>query len=88
VEKASEFAVAEVFSIKKPCGGKNSMALQTVEQLQDHDDAYSEAQSVLNEWMNQKLRLELEMDDDGEEEEIEEAKQLFKTTQSSYNNFD
>ncbi|KAF4095866.1 coiled-coil domain-containing protein 191 [Onychostoma macrolepis] len=88
VEKASEFAVAEVFSIKKPCGGKNSMALQTVEQLQDHDDAYSEAQSILSEWMNQKLRLELEMGDDEEEEEMEESKQLVKTTQSSYNNFD
>ncbi|XP_016427094.1 coiled-coil domain-containing protein 191-like [Sinocyclocheilus rhinocerous] len=88
VEKASEFAVAEVFSIKKPCGGKNSMALQTVEQLQDHDDAYSEAQLILSEWMNQKLRLELEMGDDEEEEEMEESKQLVKTTQSSYNNFD
>uniref|UniRef100_A0A671T688 Coiled-coil domain-containing protein 191-like n=1 Tax=Sinocyclocheilus anshuiensis TaxID=1608454 RepID=A0A671T688_9TELE len=88
VEKASEFAVAEVFSIKKPCGGKNSMALQTVEQLQDHNDAYSEAQSILSEWMNQKLRLELEMGDDEEEEEMEESKQLVKTTQSSYNNFD
>ncbi|XP_050954672.1 coiled-coil domain-containing protein 191 [Labeo rohita] len=88
VEKASEFAVAEVFSIKKPCGGKNSMALQTVEQLRDHDDAYSEAQSVLSEWMNQKLRLELEMDDDEEEEEMEQSKQLVKTTQSSYSNFD
>ncbi|KAK2870058.1 hypothetical protein Q8A67_024450 [Cirrhinus molitorella] len=88
VERASEFAVAEVFSIKKPCGGKSSMALQTVEQLQDHDDAYSEAQSVLSEWMNQKLRLELEMDDEEEEEEMEESKQLIKTKQSSYNNFD
>ncbi|XP_016127286.1 coiled-coil domain-containing protein 191-like [Sinocyclocheilus grahami] len=88
VEKASEFAVAEVFSIKKPCGRKKSMALQNVEQLQDHNDAYSEAQSILSEWMNQKLRLELEMDDDEEEEEKEESKQLVKTTQSSYNNFD
>uniref|UniRef100_A0A673KZR9 Coiled-coil domain-containing protein 191-like n=1 Tax=Sinocyclocheilus rhinocerous TaxID=307959 RepID=A0A673KZR9_9TELE len=88
VEKASEFAVAEVFSIKKPCGRKKSIALQNVEQLQDHNDAYSEAQSILSEWMNQKLRLELEMDDDEEEEEKEESKQLVKTTQSSYNNFD
>ncbi|XP_052452152.1 coiled-coil domain-containing protein 191 [Carassius gibelio] len=88
VEKASEFAVAEVFSIKKPCGAKNSMALQTAEQLQDHDDSYSEAQSILSEWMNQKLRLELEMGDDEEEEKMEESKTLVKTTQSSYNNFD
>ncbi|XP_067234563.1 coiled-coil domain-containing protein 191 isoform X2 [Chanodichthys erythropterus] len=95
VEMASEFAVAEVFSMKKPHCGKNSMALQSVEQLQDHDDAYSEAQSILSEWMNQKLRLELEMDDDEEEEEMSsnkkddsECKQLVKTTQHSYNNFD
>ncbi|KAK9953339.1 hypothetical protein ABG768_017341 [Culter alburnus] len=95
VEMASEFAVAEVFSMKKPHGGKNSMALQSVEQLQDHDEAYSEAQSILSEWMNQKLRLELEMDDDEEEEEMSsnkkddsECKQLVKTAQHSYNNFD
>ncbi|KAK7123764.1 hypothetical protein R3I93_022012 [Phoxinus phoxinus] len=95
VEMASEFAVAEVFSTKKPRGGKNSMALQSVEQLQDHDDTYSEAQSILSEWMNQKLRLELEMDDDEEEEEMSsskkdesKSKQLVKTTQPSYNNFD
>lgn len=91
---ASEFAVAEVFSMKKPHGDKNSMALQSVEQLQDHDDAYSEAQSILSEWMNQKLRLELEMNDDEEEEEMSSSKKddseskLVKTTQPSYNNFD
>lgn len=39
---ASEFAVAEVFSLKKPHSGKPSVALQSIEQLQDHDDAYSE----------------------------------------------
>ncbi len=49
---------------------------------------YSTAQSILSEWMNQKLRLELEMSDEEEEEEMEESKQLVKTTQSSYNNFD
>ncbi|NP_001009986.1 coiled-coil domain-containing protein 191 [Danio rerio] len=96
VERASEFAVSEVFSLKKPHNGKKIMPLQSVEQLQDHDDAYSEAQSILSEWMNQKLRLELEMDDDDEEEEEissstmedSESKQLIKNTESSYNNFD
>lgn len=123
VERASEFAVSEVFSLKKPHNGKKIMPLQNVEQLQDHDDAYSEgsldlikiqhffksynhiddslfsystAQSILSEWMNQKLRLELEMDDDDEEEdeissskiEDSESKQLVKSTESSYNNFD
>lgn len=42
--------------------------------------------------MNQKLRLELKMDEEEEEEmsEIEnsESKRLFKTSQPSYNNFD
>ncbi|KAI7792739.1 coiled-coil domain-containing protein 191 [Triplophysa rosa] len=93
VEMASEFAVAEVFSLKKAHSGKHSVALQSIEQLQDHDDAYSEAQSILSEWMNQKLRLELEMDDEEEEEEMSkmensETKQLVKNTQPSYNNFD
>nr|XP_055038099.1 coiled-coil domain-containing protein 191 isoform X1 [Misgurnus anguillicaudatus] len=94
VEMASEFAVAEVFSLKKPHSAKHSAALQSIEQLQDHDDAYSEAQSILSEWMNQKLRLELEMDNEEEEEmssskmDHSESKQLVKTTQPSYNNFD
>ncbi|KAK3515552.1 hypothetical protein QTP70_024400 [Hemibagrus guttatus] len=71
VEMASEFAVSEVFSSQKPRIGKPSsaVALQSTDQLQDHDDAYSEAQTILNDWMNKKLRLELKMDEDEEEEE-------------------
>lgn len=44
VEMASEFAVSEVFSSQKPRTGKPSraVALQSTDQLQDHDDAYSE----------------------------------------------
>ncbi|TRY56448.1 hypothetical protein DNTS_032915 [Danionella cerebrum] len=91
VERASEFAVSEVFSMKKPQSGKKNVPLQSIDQLQDHDDAYSEARSILSEWMNQKLRLELEMDDGEETGSCEmddvEAKQL-DATQSSYNNFD
>ncbi|KAA0704741.1 Coiled-coil domain-containing protein 191 [Triplophysa tibetana] len=92
VEMASEYAVAEVFSLKKAHSGKHSEALQNIEQLQDHDDAYSEARSILSGWMNQKLRLELEMDDEEEEEEMSKVeksktKQLVKTTQPSYSNF-
>ncbi|CAL8294290.1 unnamed protein product [Lota lota] len=66
VEMASEFAVSEVFSSKRLTSGANSraMALQSTEQLQDHDDAYSEAQALLSDWMNTKLRLELETDED------------------------
>ncbi|XP_045923228.1 coiled-coil domain-containing protein 191 [Micropterus dolomieu] len=66
VEMASEFAVSEVFSHKKPHSGTSSLAvpLQHSEQLRDHDDAYSEAQALLGDWLSSKLRLELEMEED------------------------
>ncbi|XP_067848831.1 coiled-coil domain-containing protein 191 isoform X2 [Heptranchias perlo] len=70
VEQASECAVAEVFPSKKsktnPKASGYVMSMETVDQLHDHDDAYAEAQELLNEWMNSKIRLELEY------EEIEE----------------
>lgn len=48
VEKASEFAVSEVFSHKKPQSGSNSVSvpLQSSDQLRVHDDAYSEGSST------------------------------------------
>lgn len=48
VEMASEFAVSEVFSHKKPHSGTGSRAvqLQSSDQLRDHDDAYSEGRSA------------------------------------------
>ncbi|XP_041088991.1 coiled-coil domain-containing protein 191 isoform X2 [Polyodon spathula] len=68
VEQASEFAVSEVFSIKKPTVNRNArghaMALKSIDQLHDHDDAYAEAQELLSDWMNSKLRLELEIDEE------------------------
>ncbi|KAL2085140.1 hypothetical protein ACEWY4_018460 [Coilia grayii] len=66
VEKASEFAVSEVFSNKKSHAGIRSqaVALQSIEQLQDHDEAYDEAQAVLSEWMGSMLRLELGVDEE------------------------
>ncbi|KAM9713161.1 coiled-coil domain-containing protein 191 [Menidia menidia] len=66
VEMASEFAVTEVFSHKRAHSGVSSLAvpLQSSEQLRDHDSAYSEAQALLGDWLNSKLRLELEMDDE------------------------
>uniref|UniRef100_A0A4W5NS83 Coiled-coil domain containing 191 n=1 Tax=Hucho hucho TaxID=62062 RepID=A0A4W5NS83_9TELE len=64
VEMASDFAVTEVFSLKKPHSGISSqtIALKNTEQLLDHDEAYGEAQALLSDWMNSMLRLELEMD--------------------------
>ncbi|XP_054478854.1 coiled-coil domain-containing protein 191 [Anoplopoma fimbria] len=66
VEVASEFAVSEVFSHKKPRSGNNSLAvpLQSSDQLRDHDEAYSEAQALLGDWLSSKLRLELEVEEE------------------------
>ncbi|XP_051870413.1 coiled-coil domain-containing protein 191 [Pristis pectinata] len=70
VEQASECAVAEVFPSKKlkttPKVSGYFMTMETVNQLHDHDDAYAEAQELLNEWMNSKLRMELEYEEAGE----------------------
>ncbi|XP_072901837.1 coiled-coil domain-containing protein 191 isoform X1 [Hemitrygon akajei] len=69
VEQASECAVAEVFPSKKlqtPKVGGYVMTMETVDQLRDHDNAYAEAQELLQEWMNSKLRLELECEETGE----------------------
>ncbi|KFW01600.1 Coiled-coil domain-containing protein KIAA1407, partial [Fulmarus glacialis] len=70
MDQASEYAVSEAFSLQKsrypqgPCGPVTS--LETVEQLQDHDEACEEAQELLSNWMKSKLQLELMSD--GEEE--------------------
>ncbi|XP_074550074.1 coiled-coil domain-containing protein 191 isoform X2 [Halichoeres trimaculatus] len=66
VEMASEFAASQVFSQKKPHPGTHnlSMPLHSSDQLRDHDDAYSEAQALLGDWLGSKLRLELEMEEE------------------------
>ncbi|XP_062451436.1 coiled-coil domain-containing protein 191 isoform X2 [Rhea pennata] len=70
VDQASEYAVSEAFSFQKPsylqgfCGPV--MNLESMEQLQDHDEAYEEAQELLSNWIKSKLQLELTSD--GEEE--------------------
>uniref|UniRef100_A0A8C9ZDP4 Coiled-coil domain containing 191 n=1 Tax=Sander lucioperca TaxID=283035 RepID=A0A8C9ZDP4_SANLU len=65
VEVASEFAVSEVFPHKKPhLGTSLAVPLQSTEQIRDHDDAYSEAQALLGDWLSSKLRLELEVEEE------------------------
>ncbi|XP_074157332.1 coiled-coil domain-containing protein 191 isoform X3 [Sminthopsis crassicaudata] len=66
VEKASELAVSEVFSPRRPWS--KVIDLETTEQLVDHDEAYEEAQELLNDWMDSKLKMELTSDkeDDGD----------------------
>lgn len=47
VEMASEFAVSNAFHLKKPHSriSRPTVPLQSSEQLQDHDDSYSEGRS-------------------------------------------
>ncbi|XP_036376522.1 coiled-coil domain-containing protein 191 [Megalops cyprinoides] len=75
VEMASELAVSEVFSRKRrPVDRRlssSALTLQTEEQLQDHDEAYGEAQLLLSDWMNRKLRVELEAGQDEETDSSE-----------------
>ncbi|XP_007431791.1 coiled-coil domain-containing protein 191 isoform X1 [Python bivittatus] len=70
VEQASEFAVSEAFSLKKASCSRGFrgpvLDLETTEQLLDHDEAYIEAQELLNDWMNSKLKLELASDEDND----------------------
>ncbi|XP_015672344.1 coiled-coil domain-containing protein 191 [Protobothrops mucrosquamatus] len=70
VEQASEFAVSEAFSLKKTSHSHGFhgpvLDLETTDQLLDHDEAYVEAQELLNDWMNSKLKLELASDEDND----------------------
>ncbi|XP_070799924.1 coiled-coil domain-containing protein 191 [Pituophis catenifer annectens] len=70
VEQASEFAVSEAFSLKRASYSHGLhgpvLDLETTEQLLDHDEAYVEAQELLNDWMNSKLKLELASDEDND----------------------
>ncbi|KAK0134583.1 Coiled-coil domain-containing protein 191 [Merluccius polli] len=85
VEMASEFAASEVFPSRRWTSGATSrvMALQSTTQLQDHDDAYGEAQALLSDWMSSKLRLELELDD-----EDDPAGSTLQPTVMDYSTFD
>uniref|UniRef100_A0A8C7YTL6 Coiled-coil domain containing 191 n=1 Tax=Oryzias sinensis TaxID=183150 RepID=A0A8C7YTL6_9TELE len=66
VEMASEFAVSQVFANKKPHLGTRGLATQmhSMEQLRDHDEDYSEAQTLLSNWLSSKLRIDLEIEDE------------------------
>ncbi|XP_053310211.1 coiled-coil domain-containing protein 191 [Spea bombifrons] len=69
VEEASEFAVSEVFCVKKTTPHRKrptcpALDLESTDQLYDHDDAYGEAQELLSEWMSSKLMLELASEDE------------------------
>uniref|UniRef100_A0A8V0XLP6 Coiled-coil domain containing 191 n=1 Tax=Gallus gallus TaxID=9031 RepID=A0A8V0XLP6_CHICK len=70
VEQASEYAVSEAFSLQKlryPQGLCDPAArLETVEQLQEHDEACMEARELLSNWAKSKLQLQLTSDGEAE----------------------
>ncbi|XP_055114976.1 coiled-coil domain-containing protein 191 isoform X2 [Symphalangus syndactylus] len=63
VEKASEFAVSNAFFTRNsdlprsPWGQITD--LKTSEQIEDHDEIYAEAQELVNDWLDTKLKQEL-----------------------------
>ncbi|XP_054243136.1 coiled-coil domain-containing protein 191 [Indicator indicator] len=89
-DQASEHAVLEAFSFQKsrypqgPCGPVTS--LETMEQLQDHDDAHEEAQELLSKWMESKLQLELK--NDGEKESDTVLLEESSAARPKYERFD
>uniref|UniRef100_M3XMH8 Coiled-coil domain containing 191 n=1 Tax=Mustela putorius furo TaxID=9669 RepID=M3XMH8_MUSPF len=70
VEKASEFAVSKVFSATNSNLSRRLWSeirdLETSEQIEDHDEVYAEAQELVSEWLDTKLKQELASD--GEED--------------------
>ncbi|XP_073749636.1 coiled-coil domain-containing protein 191 isoform X1 [Callorhinus ursinus] len=75
VEKASEFAVSKAFSptnsnlSRRLCS--QLIDLETSEQIGDHDEVYAEAQELVNDWLDTKLKQELASDgEDGAEDTV------------------
>ncbi|XP_045363121.1 coiled-coil domain-containing protein 191 isoform X1 [Camelus bactrianus] len=73
VEKASEFAVSKAFS-----AGNSDLSrrlwdqivdLETPEQIEDYDEVYAEAQELVNDWLDTKLKQELASDGEGGDED-------------------
>nr|XP_051674985.1 coiled-coil domain-containing protein 191 isoform X2 [Oryctolagus cuniculus] len=94
VEEASEFAVSDVFSARNSDLPRRLWGqipdLETSEQIEDHDEVYAEAQELVNDWLDTKLKQELASDGEGDSENtvlsitpMEEASSHWK-----YNKFD
>uniref|UniRef100_A0A2R9A542 Coiled-coil domain containing 191 n=1 Tax=Pan paniscus TaxID=9597 RepID=A0A2R9A542_PANPA len=70
VEKASEFAVSNAFFTRNsdlprsPWGQITD--LKTSEQIEDHDEIYAEAQELVNDWLDTKLKQELASEEEGD----------------------
>ncbi|XP_078676309.1 coiled-coil domain-containing protein 191-like [Branchiostoma floridae x Branchiostoma belcheri] len=65
VQKASDRAAVAALG-PRAAGRTNgyTAALETVDQLREHDATYNEAQELLNTWMTEKVNLDFEVDDE------------------------
>ncbi|XP_008945082.1 PREDICTED: LOW QUALITY PROTEIN: coiled-coil domain-containing protein KIAA1407 homolog, partial [Merops nubicus] len=90
VDQASKYAVSEAFSLQKSRYPQESYGpvtdLGTMEQLQDHDEVYEEAQELLRNWMKSKLQVELMSD--GEEDVDSVPLEKPSAAPLKYNQFD
>ncbi|XP_060226424.1 coiled-coil domain-containing protein 191 isoform X2 [Meriones unguiculatus] len=70
VEKASEFAISNTYSATSAyLPGRlwqHAVDLETCEQAEYHNDVYEEAQELVSDWLNNKLKQELASDGEGE----------------------
>ncbi|XP_047581038.1 coiled-coil domain-containing protein 191 isoform X1 [Lutra lutra] len=73
VEKASEFAVSKAFSATNSNLSRRLWSeiidLETSEQIEDHDEIYAEAQELVSDWLDTKLKQELASDGDDDTED-------------------
>ncbi|GAB1300287.1 Coiled-coil domain-containing 191 [Apodemus speciosus] len=70
VEKTSEFAISNTYSTRNAdLPGRfwqQAVDVATCEQTEYHDDVYEEAQELVDEWLDNKLKEELASDGEGE----------------------
>nr|XP_008521425.1 PREDICTED: coiled-coil domain-containing protein KIAA1407 homolog isoform X1 [Equus przewalskii] len=69
VEKASEFAVSAGNSHLSGKLWDQIIDLEASEQIEDHDEVYAEAQELVNDWLDTKLKQELASDGEGDAED-------------------
>ncbi|XP_029424033.1 coiled-coil domain-containing protein 191 isoform X3 [Nannospalax galili] len=77
VEKASEFTFSNAFPIRNSdlpgSLWRQTINLETCEQTEDHDDVYAEAQELVNDWLDYKLKQELASDGEDDTDTVPEA---------------
>ncbi|XP_043450149.1 coiled-coil domain-containing protein 191 isoform X2 [Prionailurus bengalensis] len=93
VEKASEFAVSKAFSARNSDLSRRLWShiidLETPEQIEDHDEVYAEAQELVNDWLDTKLKQELASDGEDAKDTVSNIPSVPEATgHSKYDRFD